>query len=96
MSESGFWDDQDKAAKVSAEFKNHDRALAFCRDVLGFAVETDVPDEDDWGRVVLTIPGSDSRIHLARRYRRALRGRRPLAAVEDSEGNPVFIESWKA
>jgi catechol 2,3-dioxygenase-like lactoylglutathione lyase family enzyme len=40
---------------------DQDRALAFYRDVLGFAVQTDAPFEPGWRWIFLTIPGSDSR-----------------------------------
>ncbi len=43
------------------------RALAFYRDVLDFEVQLDVPYEADWRWIFLRIPGSDSRIQLARR-----------------------------
>jgi predicted enzyme related to lactoylglutathione lyase len=62
---------------------DQDRALAFYRDVLGFAVQTDAPYEAGWRWIFLTIPGSDSRIRFARRADIAVRDKPALALVCD-------------
>jgi predicted enzyme related to lactoylglutathione lyase len=62
---------------------DQDRALAFYRDVLGFAVQTDVPYEGDWRWIFLTIPGSEGRIQFARRADITVRDKPVLALVSD-------------
>jgi predicted enzyme related to lactoylglutathione lyase len=62
---------------------DQDRAMAFYRDVLGFAVQTDVSYEEGWRWIFLTIPGSDCRIQLARRADIAVKDKPVLALVCD-------------
>ena len=110
---------------------DQDRALAFYRDVLGFAVQTDLPYGEGWRWIFLTVPGSESRIQFARWTDIVVNDKPVLALVcddvdadclawtragaeivtapgdapwmagvrwamiRDSEGNLVFVESWK-
>lgn len=50
----------------SLPVKDQDRALSFYRDILGFEVHTDVPFQDDYRWIFLTLPGADTKLHFAR------------------------------
>lgn len=45
---------------------DQDRALAFYRDKLGFAVHTDAPYSEGWRWIFLTLPDARTRLHFTK------------------------------
>ncbi len=69
---------------VSIPVADQDRALAFYRDTLGFAVQVDVPYGPDWRWIFLSLPGGQARLHFAKRSELAVTGVPALTLVCDS------------
>jgi lactoylglutathione lyase len=63
---------------------DQDRALAFYRDRLGFAVQTDAPYAPGWRWIFLTLPDGQCRLQFGRRGEDAVRDVPALALVCDS------------
>jgi predicted enzyme related to lactoylglutathione lyase len=73
---------------------DQDRALGFYRDVLGLEVQTDAPYEEVWRWIFLRIPGSDSRVTVARRGEISYGDKPVLALVSDDVD--VDCAAWEA
>ncbi len=69
---------------VSIPVDDQDRAIAFYRDVLGFAVTTDAPYAPGWRWVLLSLPGGQARLQFARRGEVSVTGVPALTLVCDS------------
>jgi catechol 2,3-dioxygenase-like lactoylglutathione lyase family enzyme len=52
---------------TSIPVADQDRAIAFYRDRLGFEVQLDAPYQEGWRWIFLTLPGAETRLHLAKR-----------------------------
>lgn len=46
---------------------DQDRAIAFYRDRLGFALQVDAPYAEGWRWIFLGLPGAQTRLHFGRR-----------------------------
>lgn len=63
---------------------DQDRALAFYRDRLGFAVHTDAPYGEGWRWIFLTLPGAQTKLQFGRRQDYRVGDVPALALVCDS------------
>jgi catechol 2,3-dioxygenase-like lactoylglutathione lyase family enzyme len=69
---------------VSIPVDDQDRAIAFYRDALGFAVTTDAPYAPGWRWIFLSLPGGQARLQFARRGEVAVTDVPALTLVCDS------------
>ncbi len=68
----------------SVPVQDQDRAIAFYRDRLGFAVQTDAPYAPGWRWIFMTLPGGQCRLQFARPSEVHVHGVPALTLVCDS------------